>query len=260
MSRHPPHQADDPPGPPDDELEIELRPPTEAADRCIVLAAVCRRAYLETQPAEDNANLDDERYDLVAWLQDEALDPAVSSAERRFLQTEIGRLDPGDAVAASWQSEALVAIGWALGLIDAPPSYDGPVDLGPLLSLLPSPWDRTAPFRQRAALRELETVAHERERAELWSWRADVAATSATARGAARTEIDDAIAEVAHQARSAGFIAPLVDGDFSIGGQPVRALDTDATAEISLLAEQRLRALNWLCGFGSDWDDVPLDV
>ena len=23
---------------------------------------------------------------------------------------------------------------------------------------------------------------------------------------------------------------------------------------------QRLRALNWLCGFGSSWDDVPLDI
>jgi hypothetical protein len=23
---------------------------------------------------------------------------------------------------------------------------------------------------------------------------------------------------------------------------------------------QRLHALNWLCGFGSSWDDVPLDI
>ena len=37
-------------------------------------------------------------------------------------------------------------------------------------------------------------------------------------------------------------------------------LPDDAREPLAILATERLRALNWLCGFGSDWDHVPLDI
>lgn len=244
----------------DDEIEIELRPPRDVADRLLVLSAICRRAFLENERGDLGEDPEAERFDLVAWLRDEGLDRLATPAERALLDTRVGTLDPKAAATASWQTEALASLGWALALVDAAPDYDAPADPAALLALLPAPWERSAPFRQRASLRDEATIATERERAELWHWRAGASEALASARGADRQDILVAIDEVAEASRRAELLPSLVGGDFPARGRPFRDLEPDALAEIGTVAEERLRALNWLCGFGSGWDDIPLDV
>lgn len=253
-------QSEEPGADEDDELEIELRPPAEAAARVIVLAAVCRRAFLESRPADADGDPEAEQFDLAAWLREEGLDAQVTSQERHLLDVPIGRLDPDKAADASWQSEALAALGWALGLLDRLPAPDVLVDPTPLLAAIPAPWEKTVPFRQQASLRDEETVATERERAELWHWRAETAYALLDSPVPERAELRAAVAEVAGEAHRAGLLPALVGGDFPVQGTPFASLRSEALAEVGLAAEQRLRALNWLCGFGTAWDDVPLDV
>ena len=242
------------------EVEIDLRPAREVAERLLVLGAVCRRAFLEAEPEDVADDLDAERFDLAAWLRSEGLEDAATPSERRFLATRVGRLDPEQAAAASWQTEAMVPLGWALGLIEAMPPYDRVADPTPLLATVPAPWDATAPFRQAAALRDEAAIVAERERAELWFWRAETAELLVRAAGRERTDLLAAVRDVAHDAVDAGVLPALAGDDFPAWDRPYRDLDSAALDEVGAVATERLRALNWLCGFGASWDDVPTEV
>lgn len=244
-----------------DEIEVNLRTPREAAERLIVLGAVCRRAFLEERPegVEDDAP-DAERFDLVSWLRDEGVEVAATPRERRLLAARVGLLEPDVAAAASWQSEALLMLGWALRLVDEVPPYDAVADPASLLRAVPAPWESTDAFRRGARLRDETDIAVERERAELWHWRAGVADLLRDARAAERGELLAAIAAVAREATAAGLVSPLVDGDFPVRGRAYREVPAAVLPDLDAVAAERLWALNWLCGFGTSWDHVPLDV
>lgn len=242
------------------DIEIELRSPPEVAARTLVLATVCRRALLEVAAGDPDDDPEAERFDLAAWLRAEGVEDATTPRERAVLRTKVGLLDPDEAAAASWGGEALAALGWALGLVDPLPPLDTPTDLIPLMSRLPAPWEPTTSFRHAATLRDEAMVARERERAEVWLWRVDAAEALEAARPNQRADILAAVAEVAAEAAAAGLVPDLVRGDFSSHGRPFRDLDRAEIAALGETAEPRLRALNWLCGFGTDWENVPLDV
>ena len=247
----------------DDELDIRLRSPAETAARAVVLGAVCRRAYLELprEPADEGAeDPEAERFDLSAWLRDEGLWPAVSPTERRLLETRLGRVPAEQAETASWRGEALAALGWALGLVDPLPPFDTPADLDALLGLVPGPWDKTRAFHTAATLRDEGSIAAAREAAELWHWRADTADLIGAASAREAKELAAVVREVAADAARAGLIPRAVGGDFPAAGRPYRELDDDRRSALASVAAQRHHALNWLCGFGSGWDDVPLDL
>lgn len=245
----------------DEELDIRLRSPSETAARAIVLGAVCRRAYLELPERPEAADdPEGERFDLSAWLRDEGLQPAISPTERRLLETRLGRIPRDDADAASWRGEALAALGWALGLLDEMPPYDAPADLDALMTLIPGPWDKTAPFRGGAPLRDEPAIAAARETAELWHWRATTADLLLAATGREARELTAVVREVAQDAAQAGLFPRPIGGDFPANGRPYRDLSPDDLAVLANVAAERHYALNWLCGFGSTWDDVPLDL
>ena len=103
-------------------------------------------------------------------------------------------------------------------------------------------------MQKRVRLRSEQELADERERMELWYWRGD-------------TEIpDEDLAEVVAQVAAAGLI-PIVDGDFALSdGTSYVTLSEEDQDELNWVAEQRLRALNWVCGFGDSWETAPLDI
>lgn len=258
MSAPPPETEDDDPSS-DDFLEIVLRAPREAAERALILSAVCRRAFLEERPEEVvDDDPEAERFDLVAWLRAEGLAAVATDDERRLLNARVGRLPADAAAAASWRTEALVALGWALDLLPEMPPYDAAADPAAVLSAIPAPWSPTTVWRRDAPLRSEATIAAERERAELWHWRAETAALVDIADDAERATLATAVREVAAEARNGGILPHLRHDDFPARGGPYRLLDAEAIAELGVVAAERVRALNWLCGFGAGWDDVPL--
>lgn len=258
--------------PEDDELEIELRPAAAVADRLVALAAVARRAFFESglpdvewdEDEDDPEDLPDdaetERYDLAAWLRDEGVDRALTADERAIIETPVGGLDPDAAARASWAAEALVALGWGAGLLPDLPPFDRPADARAALAALPEPWDKTAPLRASIRLRSDEDAAAGRELAELWFWRAGVEGVRRSASPADARELRAVIRETADEAVAAGLLDTLVHGDFPAQGKPVSALPDAALDELAALSAARLRALNWLCGFGDDWESVPLEI
>ena len=75
-----------------------------------------------------------------------------------------------------------------------------------------------------------------------------------------RRDLESAIGEVTIDALASGLLANAIDGDFATSGVAVRALPAHDLNRLVMIGRERLHALNWLCGFGDSWDQVPLDV
>ncbi len=226
----------------------------------IVLGGVVRRVSLERQTGEPEDDAETLRFDLTAWLHVEGLEPVASRHERRVFSTRIGALPAEAVAAASWQGEAVIALGWVLGMIGEMPSYDRAADLATLLAAVPSPWKRTASFRSGPIARSETAIANERERAELWHWRSEVAEVMQNVDPRERASLLAAVREVAHEAHAFGHLPSLRDDDFPVAHRSYHELRPMELDEIGAIAAARLQALNWVCGFGDDWDSVPLQL
>lgn len=177
-------------------------------------------------------------------------------AMRGELQAALARLpeegsDPA-VVDAVWRGEALGTLLWALQLAELP-MYDHPFDPEIVVALDPDD----------GSLREDEDIELERDSARLWHWRARTTELQA----AGKLELppryatfDQLIAATAMRGYEQGVLPSPLRGDFRAYGKVYRHLAPEQHAEAHSIALERHHALNWLCGAGSSWDDVPLDT
>ena len=246
----------------DEEIDINLRLPGEVGRRLVVLATLCRRAFLE--PAASFEALDEdpeaERFDLATWLDEHNLAAELTGQERALLAAPVGTLTAEETHAATWNAEALVVLGWAAGLVSNVSDPIEPSDPNVILQAVPGPWDDPRDLISSITLRPEEVIAFERERAEIWLWRAEIEEERRRLRGWALSDLEKDLRDVVRQSVEAGLIDADVGRDFPVGGKPFRTLDESRVDVAAAVAAVRLHALNWLCGFGSAWDDVPLDI
>ncbi len=157
------------------------------------------------------------------------------------------------AAAAVWRGEALGTLLWSLELIELPP-YDRPFDSG-----LVARTDLTG-----ARMREPQDVDLERQSARLWHWRARTAVLQARGEEVELPPpyetFDQLVAATAMRGFEQELLPAPMRGDFPAYGKVYRHLSPEQHAEAQAIAEQRHHALNWLCGLGEGWDDVPLDT
>lgn len=231
---------------PEESLDIEIRPAIDLVRRAAVLAAVAERGVLEVDADREEYERDTDRFDLLSWVRS-ALAGTASPTELRLLETPVGGL--GEDLALC--DDALIAgstVAWALGVVPAdrlPVPDDGDAEER-LLEWAPSPWSELDRIARKLQPRSEEQIASERERWEVWFWRA--------------MDADDeaAIADVAAELAESGLI-PTISNDLATdAAEPFGSLTPDEQETIAWLAEHRLRALNWVCGFGDDWASVPL--
>jgi hypothetical protein len=155
-------------------------------------------------------------------------------------------------VDAVWRGEALGTLLWALQLVELP-AYDTPFAADEV----------GGTTFDEARLREADDLELERESARLWHWRART--TELQAAGALElppryASFDQLIAATAMRGYEQGFLPPPARGDFGAYGKVYRHLSPEQHAEAHSIAVERHHALNWICGNGSSWDDVPLDT
>jgi hypothetical protein len=165
--------------------------------------------------------------------------------------TASGSVDPA-ATSAVWRGEALGTLLWSLELAELPP-YD-------------RPFDSSAVARADLAgarMREPEDVDLERQSARLWHWRARTTALQASGEvelPPRYATFDQLIAATAMRGFEQELLPAPMRGDFPAYGKVYRHLSAEQLAEAHAIAAERHHALNWLCGLGSSWDDVPLDT
>ncbi|NUR75793.1 MAG: DUF4272 domain-containing protein [Thermoleophilia bacterium] len=170
------------------------------------------------------------------------------------LRAALQRLPDDDpaVVDAVWRGEALGTLLWALQLIELPP-YDEPF----------APEEVAGVELGEARLRDGEEIELERESARLWHWRARTTELQA----AGNVELperyatfDQLIAATAMRGFEQGVLPAPMRGDFRAYGKVYRQLTPEQHTEAHSIAVERQHALNWLCGEGRSWDDVPLDT
>jgi hypothetical protein len=171
--------------------------------------------------------------------------------ELRAALAQLPSDDPA-VVDAVWRGEALGTLLWALQLLELP-AYDQPFD----------DEEVAAVQLDDADLRDSEEIGLERDSARLWHWRART--TGLQAAGALvlperYATFDQLIAATAMRGYEQGVLPAPMRGDFGAYGKVYRHLAPEQHAEAHSIALERHHALNWLCGEGETWDDVPLDT
>ena len=175
------------------------------------------------------------------------------------LRAALAKLPDDDpaVVDAIWRGEALGTLLWALQLLELP-AYDQPFDAQQVAAVV-----EDAAQLGEADLRDGEEIELERDSAKLWHWRART--TSLQAAGALElperyATFDQLIAATAMRGYEQGVLPSPMRGDFRAYGKVYRHLSPEQHAEAHSIAVERHHALNWLCGAGETWDDVPLDT
>src|SRR5918993_405596 len=101
----------------EDSIDIELRPPTAVAERCIILAALVRRLWIESSlTSAEPGDWSADAFDLREWLRAAGIWKSLTSSEENVLQRPAGELTDDEIAGVAWQVEGLATLGWALGL------------------------------------------------------------------------------------------------------------------------------------------------
>jgi len=254
-----------------DEIDIRLRTPMEVGSRMIALSAVShlisRRAADTLESMDDEDDGDEhgsesdedtagERFDWLTWLTQERLLDALTSSERKLLDSRTAIELPPDLDDEGAAGESLGALAWAVGRSDLTVLDRGFPYLD-LLDSVPSPWDEAVQFLSGLTLRPEHEIANARESAEILFWRAQVEVERRTSKGRDRFDIEAAIRDVAAEAALAGVATLGEDGDLAVGSESIARMSDTVILGMVAAARARLRAMNWLCGLG-DWDDPVL--
>jgi hypothetical protein len=151
----------------------------------------------------------------------------------------------------------MIPLAWASGLLGELPPRSGQDVLESLLASLPTPEERVESFLDGLVLVEESDVALERERAEIWRWRTTAEVLKRDSHGVERVEVVEAIREVVLESAMVGVMPDNDGNDFLVDGVPVGGLDTEALHQSLLETDERLRAMNWVCGL-TEWDQIEV--
>lgn len=196
------------------------------------------------------------------------LDRALSPWERAFAETTMATMSPRQLIDASWRSEALHVLMWALGAMPVLPPYDVMMDPD-VLKDFPSSEPRE--FINRATLRPDDEIDQQRNNAEFWHWRSrtrqlqesgDRLTTTGEMLKIGINSFDDIVRMSARQAAADGTLPEIIDEDFVIFGEAYRNATPEEWGTVRSIAAERHYALNWLCGYapGNEWDETPTDT
>lgn len=243
-----------------DSVEIVVRPVEVVARRCIILSVVLQRIGLGSSATV--AHGDDPAataYDIREWLRSEDLWRDLTPLELDLLSGPYRSIDLDEFQAFGMPSESFAALSWSLGLTDR--LSDGPsTPIEQVIPAIPMPWDKTANWIAEQTLRPDHIIALRREQAEIWEWRLAMEPYRRLLEGSELMDLEKTIRDVLHDGTAQGILAPGRKGGFAIGGRPLAIIDPLELEELHLLAQERLIALNWVCGHGASWDEAPLDI
>lgn len=192
----------------------------------------------------------------------------ISPSEAAFFRADALTLTEQQHRDATWRTESLTVMMWALGILPELTPPDTQVDLD---TIRPHFVTEIPKFLNEASLRDQAEIDEQRGHAESWHWRSrtrqlieegnSFPASPQYDQLGIRT-FDDIVRFVAPQAIELGTVASTIDDDFPVKGKAYRDLTEEEWAEVRSISMERHFALNWLCGYapGNQWDKTPTDT
>jgi len=187
----------------------------------------------------------------------------MEGSEQEFVNAGIFETTMRQRFDASWLAESVMCLLWALGYAEQIPAYDQQSD--PRSNKIPTK-DPLSGDTQQLKLRPHEEIERQRDQAELWHWRcrthkllADGQIPDALPDG---TRIAEIIRMTVEKAAEEGVFAKPISGDFPVFGKAFREVSEEELAQLTSIATERHKALNWLCGYapGNRWSETPTDT
>lgn len=236
--------------------------------KAVAFRALALTALLTRTQLEHGAKADPQRMagwqrihdELAGWMEKEGIDAAVSPSERALLDRPLGAWSDDDIFECVWRSEALTALLWALGMLDAMPAYGRRVDEAVINRHIPA-LRPVAPWLESASLRPAGQLQAARQTAELWLWRArtEMMRRRGTEPPPGET-YEGTIPRAVEHALDEGIIEGPVRGDLDVDGTAFAELEQPQFADAYSVSLERLFAMNWVCGYADDWDQTPTDT
>ena len=233
--------------------DTELCPPSpeRVAARTIVFAAVACRGAIE-QDADD-PGAEDLRKRVWSWLEELGLLEEAEERERRVLSTSLGSLSRKDRVNASWRSEGMVVLAWALRRAELPAYHEQcePSDVANPLGFLD---ERESTLLAVPQLRPSAEIEHWADTYLTLHWRLR------------QFSIDSKTLDFVSYVASCKW-GPLtldelevVGTDLAIGGVRVDAVSESEFQSTLSITQERHQAFNWLLGEESVYSQVTTDT
>jgi hypothetical protein len=226
-------------------------------------AAVVRGA-MDTAP-ERAAALEGEFGErTIARLKRQKLWNALSGHERALLDAGLASWTEENVADMWWGREAHAALLWTIGAIDELGDYDAEFVERP--SVLRAEGDRdTAEFISKAVLRDASAIRAARDVAQLWHWRSRTTQLMRNpellrGRRAAEWDFVEIVRDEAQSAFASGDLPAPIDDDFPAFDKPYRDLSDEEYEVVTSIAVARHYALNWVCGYARNWDEVPTET
>ena len=182
--------------------------------------------------------------------------------EKRFLQAGVDQISAQQRIDAGWLAESIACLFWALRIIPELPPYDQEASQE-LVNALPA--NSIEDLVKQAHLRPHEEIRKQRDIAELWHWRARTRRLQEEGHFFQLPDgqtIEQIIELAALKGAEDGDFPHPIRSDFPAMGKPYRDLSFEEFAILTSIAQERHKALNWLCGFSSSgrWADTPTDT
>jgi hypothetical protein len=231
----------------------EWTPPTpqRVHARALVLSAVVARGFLE----QDAANREAEalRLRIRSWLTFVGAATEAEPQEHALLQAPLGTLLPQQAGEASWRSEGLAMLAWALGLSELP-GYDEFVDPKAVADAVGYLRDEAKASLASATLRPAEEINQCAAQMFALHWRLR------------NFGLKPEAMDFQQFARDAWF-GPLdvtrlrfIDGDLAIGDLSISEADEEDFQMCIETTMERHQAANWLAGQQDLYSEVTTDT
>lgn len=231
---------------------MRVRPPEErqVLHRSWCLSAMVARAFIDERPSQPTSIGINAQ--ILPWIEHVRCGSELEGWEAAALTATLGELEPAHRERASWFSEGVGVLAWALTRYDPPP-YDVVADAQTVTSKLDF-LDFAAPNIQ-VGLRPAPELQNAHRRALAIHWRLSQFEVNHQA-------IDFAAAPKSHPLLSSATVAelPLVDGDLMIGNHSISRAPADRVAQVGRIALERFRAFQWLMGDDAVFSRVTTDL
>lgn len=216
--------------------------------RALALSAVVCRGFMENQ--QDRSYAVGLHGRVIAWMERAGIRDELETDELAMVLASIGTLDRQQTANATWRSEGLAVLAWALGKFPLPRHDDTvvPVEAAESVGFLD---DSSA---EQAALRPESEIDVMEQHLLALHWRLRDFRL--------RPDAMDFVEFVRNCRWAVLSVDPeaLVEGDLAIDGVRIDRADPERVQECSSIAQERHQAINWLIGDNPIYSQVETNT